>query len=393
MFFFTGLIGYSTAIAAQYYGSGRKDLSAVTAFQAIIISLAAYPVIVGLIPAAENFFYLVGTPCNQIGHQIEYFEIICYGAFPSMIRHAMGCYFTGIGRTRIVMTATFAALTINISLGYMLIFGKSGMPAMGIKGAAVAAIAASVSAVIILGVAYFRRSHCMEFKVMSSFHFNKTVMKKLLYFGYPAGIELFLYFFAFTLMIYIFQSQGDVVATASSIMFNWDMAAFVPLLGIEIAVTSLVGRYMGAGNPELAHQSAMSGVHTGLLYAFSVTCFFLFFPEPLVNIFRPETYNHVFESAAPIAVSMVRIASIYIIAETVMVALIGALRGAGDTLWVMTASVTYQWLFIPVLYLMLNIMKFSPVTAWSGFVTLFMVFCAVLVTRYRRGKWRMLKIV
>ena len=393
MFFFTGLIGYSTALAAQYYGSGRKNLSAVTAFQAIIISVAAYPVILTLVPVAEKLFYFIGTPYAQIGYQIEYFEIICYGSLFSMIRHAMGCYFTGIGRTRIVMRATFAALLINVSLGYVLIFGRFGMPVMGIKGAAVAAIAASIIAVVILAAAYFRKSHRLQFSVVNSFHFDKTVMKKLLYFGYPAGIELFLYFFAFTLMIYIFQSQGDVVSTASSIMFNWDMAAFVPLLGIEIAVTSLVGRYMGAGNPDLAHQSAMSGIQAGLLYAVAVTCAFLFFPEPLVNVFRPEVQSHVFETASPIAVSMVRIASIYIIAETVMVSLIGALRGAGDTLWVMTASVTYQWLFIPLLFLMLNILKFSPVTAWSWFVFFFMLFCAVLIRRYRMGKWRMLIIV
>lgn len=393
VFFFIGLIGYSTALAAQYYGSGRKNLSTVAAFQAMIISFAAYPVILAFVPLAEKLFFIMKTPVNQIGHQIRYFEIICYGTLPSMLRHTLGCYFTGIGRTRIVMTATFAALGINIFLGYVLIFGRLGMPVMGIKGAAIATIAASTGAVIILAFSYFKKSHRIEFSVVKSFRFNRIVMNKLLHFGYPAGIELFLYFFAFTLMIYIFQSQGDVIATASSIMFNWDMAAFVPLLGIEIAVTSLVGRYMGAGNSDLAHRSAMSGIQAGFLYAFAVTCAFLFFPEPLTNVFRPEGRDYVFETAAPMAVSMIRIASIYIIAETVMVSLIGALRGAGDTLWVMTASVTYQWLFVPVLYLMLNVLKFTPVAAWSGFVVFFMLFCSVLILRYRSGKWRMIKVI
>lgn len=393
VFFFTGLIGYSTALTAQYYGSGRNSLSTVTAFQAIIISVLAYPVILMFVPVAERLFFFIGTPVKQIGYQVKYFEIICYGTLPSMIRQALGCYFTGIGRTRIVLSATFTALVMNIVIGYLLIFGKYHMPAMGIEGAAVAAIVSSTGAVIILAFGYFRKSHRLEFSVMKSFHFDRSVMKKLLYYGYPAGVELFLYFFAFTLMIYIFQSRGDIVATASSVMFNWDMAAFVPLLGIEIAVTSLVGRYMGAGMPEVAHRSAMSGIQAGLLYALVVTSAFLVFPEPLVYIFRPDNSDHVFQTAAPIAVSMVRVASIYIIAETVMVSLIGALRGAGDTLWVMTASVTYQWLFVPVLYFMLNVLGFSPLTAWSGFVLFFMIFCAVLITRYMKGKWKLIKVV
>lgn len=146
------------------------------------------------------------------------------------------------------MMATITALVMNVGLGYLLIFGKLGMPEMRIEGAAVASIASSIAAVTVLVLSYFKKSHRREFGVMNSFHYDRIVMKKLLLFGYPAGIELFLYFLAFTLMIYIFQSQGDIVATASSIMFNWDMAAFVPLLGIEIAVSSLVGRYMGAGD-------------------------------------------------------------------------------------------------------------------------------------------------
>jgi MATE family multidrug resistance protein len=83
-------------------------------------------------------------------------------------------------------------------------------------------------------------------------------MKKLLYFGYPAGLEMFLNFLAFNMMVFLFHSQGGVVATASSIMFSWDLISFIPLLGIEIAVTSLVGRYIGAGKVDIAHRSAMS---------------------------------------------------------------------------------------------------------------------------------------
>lgn len=393
VFFFTGLIGYSTALSAQYYGSGRRELSPVTASQAVIISAAAYPLILALVPVGKMFFHFIGTPPGQMEYQCRYYEIISLGTLPAMIRYAMGCYFTGIGRTRIVMTATISALVVNIGAAYILVFGKFGFPEMRIEGAAIAVIMGSLISMLILISAYLKKEHRSEFSVMKSFRFDKEVMKKLLYFGYPAGLELFLYFFAFTMMIYIFQSQGDVVATASSVMFNWDMAAFVPLLGIEIAVTSLVGRYMGGGEPDVAHRAAMSGIRTGLLYAIAVTAAFLCFPEFLVNIFRPAEQNGIFDMAFPIAVSMVRIASVYILAETVMVSLIGALRGAGDTFWVMCASVTYQWLFVPPLYLMLNVLKLPPVAAWFGFVVFFLSFCSVLVLRYRGGKWRSIRVV
>ena len=75
-------------------------------------------------------------------------------------------------------------------------------------------------------------------------------MRKLLRFGYPA-VELFLNLLAFTSMILLFHSHGLATATAVTIVFNWDMVSFVPLLGIQIGVVSLVERYMGgAGRPD-----------------------------------------------------------------------------------------------------------------------------------------------
>jgi MATE family multidrug resistance protein len=52
-------------------------------------------------------------------------------------------------------------------------------------------------------------------------------MKKLFKFGYPAGVELFLNFFAFFIMLSLFHSQGNIAATASTIMFNWDLVSFI----------------------------------------------------------------------------------------------------------------------------------------------------------------------
>ncbi len=58
---------------------------------------------------------------------------------------------------------------------------------------------------------------------------------------------------------------------------------------------------------------------------------------------------------------MIRIASIYVLAEAMMVALLGVLRGAGDTHWTMIASVIFHWSFAPVLYITFNIFNLSAV--------------------------------
>ncbi len=393
MFFFIGLTGYTTALVAQYYGSGQRKMSGVAAFQAILIALVAYPVILICRPLSLHFFNFMHVPEAQLPFQISYFNIVIYGVLFSILRNCLSCYFSGLGRTKVVMMAALISVVVNIVLDYILIYGKLGFPAMGVNGAAVATVAGSFIGLCVLIIVYLGRFNRENFAIMNSFKFNWAVMRKLLYFGYPAGLELFLNFLGFTVIIFMFHSRGNEVATATTIMFSWDLATFIPLLGIEIAVTSLVGRYMGAGDPDTAHKAAMSGIKTGILYSAVVLVLFVSIPETLARIFHPDTQSLVFDQALPIATKMIRIASLYVLAEAMMVALVGALRGAGDTHWTMIASVTFHWTFIPLLWVMFNVLNASAVMGWLALVILFLVFCFALYLRYRSGKWKKLRVI
>jgi len=393
MFFFVGLTGYTTALVAQYFGANQKSNTTVAAFQGILITLLAWPIILMLKPLAIVYFHFMNIPASQIGYQIDYLNILAWGSIFGMMRYTLGCYFTGIGKTKIVMVATITAMVVNVVLDYILIFGKLGFAPMGVKGAAIATILGAFAAMVILIVNYLNHTNRKEFAVTHSFRFNPEIMKKLLYYGYPAGLELFLNFFAFATMVSLFHSQGDHAATASTIMFNWDLMSFIPLLGIEIAVTSLVGRYMGAGRPQVAHRAALSGIKTGLFYSVAILILFVFVPETLVRVFHPKTPSMVFEQAVPIAVSMIQIASLYVLAEAVMVALVGALRGAGDTFFTMVASVAAHWAFVPILYLSLNVFKLSIAVSWLLLVIFFLLFGIVLIVRFRSEKWKKIKVI
>lgn len=393
MFFFIGLTGYSTALVAQYFGAGERPKATIAAFQAILVTILAWPIILLLKPLAIYFFHFMKIPESQIGFQIDYMNILAWGGLFTMMRYTVGCYFSGIGKTKIVMVATIVAMVVNVILDYIFVFGKFGFPAMHVKGAALATVIGAFCSMVILFVAYLNHTNRTEFAVLKSFHFNWPIMKKLLYYGSPAGMEMFLNFTAFSTMVALFHSQGEVAATASTIMFNWDLVSFIPLLGIEIAVTSLSGRYMGANKPELAHRSAISAVKTGIFYSVIILALFVFIPETLVRVFHPETPSDVFEEAVPIAVAMIRIASLYVLVEAVLVALVGALRGAGDTYFTMIASVSMHWSFLPILYLALNVLKLSVPFSWFLLVLFFLVFCTVLIHRFRSGKWKKLKVI
>ena len=393
MTFFMGLIGYTTALVAQYLGAGRKDRCAVATTQAILLCLAAYPLILLAKPLVLLAFEFSGISAEQLVYQKQYFGILIYAVIVGLLRTCLSSFFSGIGKTPMVMVAALVAMVTNIGLNYVLIFGKLGAPAMGIRGAAYGTIIGGLIGLAVLVMAYLRPSNRREYGISRSLRFDRLAMGKLLWFGYPAGVEMFLNLLAFTAMILAFHAHGPVTATATTIMFNWDMVSFVPLIGVQIGVMSLMGRYMGAGDPDTAHRAVMSGLKIGWIYSAVILVLFAFFPHALVAIFEPTESDAVFDQAVPTAVFMIRTASLYVLIDAVVVVFSGALRGAGDTFWAMCISVSLHWILLPILIVMLHWLGMSPESAWVVIVLTFLAFSYLFYLRYRSGRWREIRVV
>lgn len=391
--FFMGLTGYCTALTAQYLGAGRKDRCALTISQGLIISLIAYPVILLLRPLALLLFDSLSLAPEQLAQQKIYFNILIFGSILGLIRNCLSAFFSGIGQTRRVMVAALATMGINVVANYFFIYGKGGLPAWGIAGAAYGTLLGSVCGLVILIAAYFRPALRRAYSIAQSFRYDGEVMRRLLRFGYPSGVEFFMNMLAFNLLVLMFHSAGPATAAAITVVFNWDLVSFVPMLGVHIGVTSLVGRYMGAGAPDLAHRTTLSGVKLAALYSFCTLIAFACFPEALVGVFRPRQFDPAFDAAFPMAVFMLRLAAFYVMADAVMLVFGGALRGAGDTVWAMVVSVTMHWILVAQLWLAQNVLHWPPPAAWIMLCTTLMAFSGILYLRYRGGHWRTLRVV
>jgi len=391
--FFVGITSYATALVAQYLGAGQKSKCAVVLTQAVLVAVLGYIPILLCRPLAYRLFIFMGVSPEQLAPQIVYFNILLNGVIISLLRTSLSAFFSGIGLTRIVMIASCTSMALNLLFNYTLIFGKFGFPALGIQGAAYGTILGGLGGLLILAAGYFSERNIQDFNPLKAFYFDWAVMAKLLRFGSPMGAEMFLNILAFNAVVLIFHSQGLVTATAATIVLNWDLVSFVPLIGVEIGVTSLVGRYMGAGDPDTAHRATMAGFRLGLMYSAVILFLFLCFPGDLVRIFQPVSAGPVFPQVEPLAISMIRLAAIYVMVEAMFVVFIGALRGAGDTLWAMYISVTLHWVMAIVLFILLKGFGVSPVTGWAVVVFLFVVFSFIAFFRYRTEKWKLIKVV
>jgi MATE family multidrug resistance protein len=392
--FFTGAISYTTAMVAQRLGAKKTSDCARVFMQAVYLSLISVPLLYLTIPLGHLAFGMEHLPADQLEYQKTYFNILMFGGVINLVRNAAPCFFSGIGETKIVMKAAFVGMIVNVACNFVLIYGLGPIPALGVAGAAYGTLIGNLVSTVILFAKFFAKSCNSRFNTRSSFAFSWPLTRELLQKGIPSGVEMFLNMSAFQLMILMFHALGPDAATASSVMFNWDMVAYVPLMGLEVASTSLVGRYVGARDAAAATRSTYSGLKLGWGYSLLMGVFFVFLPGVLTDIFRPDMTEAsaeaiaIFDAARPMSIFMLRIATFYIFVEVLLVVYAGALRGAGDTVWVMFACAIMNWCVSGALYVAAYIFHLPAHYAWIAVVAVYSTAPVIFWLRWKSGKWR-----
>ena len=392
--FFTGMISYTTAMVAQRLGGKQRWDCARAFMQALYVSLMCVPLLYLTIPLGHVAFGMEHLPADQLQYQKTYFNILMFGGVINLVRNVAPCFFSGIGETKIVMKAAFVGMLVNVACNFVLIYGMGPIPALGVAGAAYGTLIGNLVSTVILFAKFFGKSCHRRFRTRYAFAFSWPLTRELLKKGIPSGVEMFLNMSAFQLLILMFHALGPESATASSVMFNWDMVAYVPLMGLEVASTSLVGRYVGAKDGAAASRSTYSGLKLGWGYSLLMGIFFIFLPGILTDIFKPDVAEAsaeaiaIFESARPMSIFMLRIATFYIFVEVLLVIYAGALRGAGDTLWVMFACAIMNWCVAGSLYLVAYVFGLPAHLAWIAVVAVYSTAPVLFWLRWKNGKWR-----
>jgi MATE family multidrug resistance protein len=389
---FVGTVGYVTAMVAQYYGARRYDQCSVATVQASVLALMCYPVLLLISPLARYFFIVAGHAPQQIELGYLYFRTLIFGSIFLVLRYALAGFFLGVGRTTVVMVANLAGMLINIPANYVLIFGKLGFPEMGLRGAALGTILGNATIFLILLLFYFRNINRRQFATHKRIQFNKQIMGKLLRFGLPAGFEMFLSVTAFNLFVQFMHSYGTEVAAAVTITFNWDIVAFIPMLGMSQATTALVGQNIGAGDHEEARHSTYVALRVAWIYSFTMVLLFVFGTRYLVGAFA-SGFGGVGTEIAALATVMLRLAALYTLADSAQLVFTGALRAAGDTRWVMRVSIGLHWFFSIAAIVLIRFLRADPVTVWIFFIAFVIGLGLAMFFRFRGGKWKRIELI
>jgi MATE family multidrug resistance protein len=157
--------------------------------------------------------------------------------------------------------------------------------------------------------------------------------------------------------------------------------------GISTATATLVGRYIGAGQPDRAAQRFRSSLVLGGSAGAVIALAFLFLPDSLVGLFSTDP------DVIALGVPLLTIGALYQLFDALSVLSDGALRGAGDTRWPFVVRCLASWLiFLPMAWLLAYRFDLGLTGAWIGGVFSSATLAVVLYLRFRSGAWRAIRI-
>jgi len=391
---FMGTAGYVSTFVAQYYGAGRHHRIGPALWQGIYISAFGGLVLLAVIPLAGPAFALIGhSPLIQ-QHEVVYFQILCLGGGTYIGSFALSGFFSGRGQTWPVMWVNAATTAVNLVLDYALIFGRWGFPELGIRGAAIATVVAGAFSLLVFFALLLSGGKDKIYHTRRGWRLEKDLFIRLLRYGFPSGTQFFLEIAGFTGFVLVVGRLGTASLAATNIAFNINTLAFMPMIGCGIAISVLVGQYLGAEKPEVAQTSVYSGFHLTFAYMASIAAAYVLLLDLFVAPFAAQADPQEFAEIYGYAVVLLRFVAVYCVFDTMNIIFCSAIKGAGDTRYVMimTTILSVFVLIVPV-YLVLEVFGFSLLAAWVFATVYIMSLGLTFYMRFLGGKWKSMRVI
>jgi MATE family multidrug resistance protein len=389
-----GICSYANTFVAQYDGARQQERIGLIVWQAVWIAVGFTPLMLAAIPLAPPFFALAGHEPDFYAYEVQYFQILCAGAPAMLIAQAGASFYSGRGQTWVVMIVDGAAAALNLGLDYCWIFGYYGFPAWGLAGAAWATVLSLwVKAAVYVALPMQRR-HRHQFGTLRGMRLDWHMLTRVLYFGGPSGLQMLLDVTGFTVFILLVARLGDIEAEATSMAFSISTLAFMPIYGLHLAVSVLVGERLGENRDDLAARATFTTLQVSWLYMLAISLLYVLTPGLFLWGFFPNGVAAAQQTAAyGMAVLLLRFVAAYNLLDATQMVFVGAIKGAGDTAFVLHVSMALAAMLAGFSYLSVEVWRLDIYGCWILITLWVWIAAATYAVRFWHGKWRAMRVI
>lgn len=319
----------------------------------------------------KPLMYLMKQPVEVVELAIPYLNLVAISLVPLVIFQGIKQFSDGMSMTKAPMYATIFANLVNITLNYVLIFGKFGFPELGIVGAAYGTLVSRVLMVWHLWYLLKRKEKTQKFVTqIKLFVLDKLMIKKLINLGFPSAMQMFFEVAIFTSAIWLSGLLGKNAQAANQIALNLGSMTFMVAMGLSVAAMIRVGNQKGLKRYFELRRIAFSIFLFGVILAVAFAVLFFVFHTDLPKLYLDANdVNNAKDNneVMVIASKLLLVAAVFQISDSIQVVVLGALRGLQDVKMPMVLVFISYWVVgFPVSWFLGKANVYGSFGIWLG---------------------------
>lgn len=382
-----GLAMAVTAVIARRIGEGKPEVAAVTVVQAIWIALlVSVPFAIVGIVFAQDLLRLMGADAWTLEHGYPYTRWALGGNAVIMLLFTINASFRGAGDASSAMRVLWLANGLNIVLDPILIFGFGPIPALGVKGAAIATMTGrSVGVLLQLWILFRGGQHLRLLR--SQILWDSAILWNIVRTSLGGVGQMIVSMTSWIFLMRILAGIGSEAVAGATIAVRIMMFTMMPAWGMSNAAATLVGQNLGAQQPDRAEASVWRIGAYNMVYLLAVSVAYFALPRHLMGIFTTDP------AVIAIGASWLRILSYSLFVYGWWMVSVQAFNGAGDTVTPTWINVGFFWLIqIPLSWLLAVELGWQHSGVfWGVFVSETSVGLFTLWL-FSRGRWKTARV-
>lgn len=374
-----------TAIISRYYGANKWSLMENVLKHVMLLSILCFIVplaVLGVI-FAPVLLSALGGELDTITIGVPYFRLMMLSFLFQGFTLTISAALRGVGETKIPMRNNIMANVINVGLNFALIYGAFGLPSLGLIGTGIATVVANMTSAILMFTYLLRGKSKITFSLKQKFHFNHTTVLQLFKLGIPTTMEQLLFRAGAMMFTVIVSNLGTAIYAAHQIGLSLWTLSIAPSQAFGIAAATLIGKWLGAKSPQIAKQYSVVIRYMSLSIGTIMAGVFYFLGK-----FIAQGYSSSPQVVQQVIIVLPVLALIQpFLSEQIVLA--GVLRGAGDTVWPMIATILGVFVVRTILanWFVVNL-QMGIIGAWWALLGNQIVSSLIVWLRYRTGKWQ-----
>lgn len=384
----SGLAMAGAVMAAQYLGAGRQDMVNHVAAQTMLM-VALTSVVFSALGwlLAPSLLRLLGVAPEVYAGALGFLRVSFVGIIFVFVYAMFQALMRGVGQTRIPLYIVAGTVVLNFVLDPLFIFGWGPVPGQGVMGAAYATLVTQALAAGLGMLVFLRGRHGIALR-WRGFKPDPAYLKRAFFLGIPGSVELSTRALGLMVMSFLVASFGTLTIATYGVGSNILQVVTIPVMGVSMAVSTLVGQNIGAGNIERAERITWLGTVASFLLLSVLGAIAWFCAPWLVRFFIPDDPQVIASGAHFIRIMCLAWGGI-----GVQLCIVAAFRASGNMLGAMIIAMVSQWMIqFPLAYVLARHTRLGADGLWWSFPVTNIAVALISVAWFARGSWKTVRL-